>query len=182
MSITTEEIQTAVDRYLAKHPEEASHLQPLSDALAAGKDLTSRTEFDGGHVTCGAAVIDDDNRLLLVQHIGLGRWLLPGGHLEPQDSGLYHAALRELEEETGISSHDTIGPADLAPVDIDVHVIPANPGKGEPEHWHADFRWVYRVQEPKVILQAEEVGGYAWQPINDAPGPKLAAKLTDLLN
>jgi hypothetical protein len=65
-------------------------------------------------------------------------------------------------------------------VDIDIHTIPANPGKGEPEHWHADFRWIYRVREPKVILQAEEVAGYAWRSRGDAPGPKLAAKLTDL--
>ncbi len=176
------EIRTTVARYLERYPHEAGDLRPLTDALAAGKDLTSRLEFDGGHVTCGAAVIDDRGRLLLIRHIGLGKWLLPGGHLESSDVGLYYAGLRELEEETGISWHGTVSPGDLdvIPIDIDVHTIPANPNKGEPEHWHADFRWVYLVEEPKIILQAEEVEGYSWMLKGDAPAPKLAAKLSSL--
>lgn len=34
-----------------------------------------------------------------------------------------------------------------------------------------------RVQEPKVVLHAEEADGYAWRPVTDAPTPKLAIKL-----
>src|SRR5512139_3071795 len=182
MSITTDEIRSTVGRYLDRYPDEEGQLRPLTDALAAGADVNSRREFNGGHVTCGAVVIDDLRRLLLIQHKALGRWLLPGGHLEPTDTALPYAALRELEEENRISWHGAVSPPgqDITPVDIDVHTIPANPAKGEPEHWHADFRWALWVKEPEVVLQAEEVDGYAWLPRDNAPTTKLAAKLTAL--
>jgi hypothetical protein len=69
---------------------------------------------------------------------------------------------------------------DITPIDIDIHAIPANAAKGEPEHWHADFRWVFRVEAPSVVLQAEEVEGYAWRPMADAPTTKLAKKIAYL--
>ncbi|MCD0451338.1 NUDIX domain-containing protein [Actinocorallia sp. API 0066] len=183
MTVKHKEIRAIVTRYLAAHPGEAEHLARLLDALNGDAgDLTSRHTFEGGHVTCGAVVIDDDRRLLLIEHNALGKWLLPGGHLEPEDGSLIQAALRELEEETGISWHSAISPPghDVTPMDIDVHTIPANPAKGEPEHWHADFRYAFHVNEPKVSLQYEEVSGFAWRDHSDAPTPKLAAKLTNL--
>jgi 8-oxo-dGTP pyrophosphatase MutT (NUDIX family) len=182
MTVTTQEIRTTLTRYLERHPDEASELQPLRSALNSGADLSSRSEFNGGHVTCGAVVLGLDGRLLLIRHKALKMWLLPGGHLESSDEGLLAAALRELEEETGISWHDAIAPPghDVMPVDIDIHAIPANAAKDEPDHWHADFRYVFRVTEPQVHVQVIEVDGYAWLDRSEAPTPKLAAKITCL--
>jgi hypothetical protein len=88
MTVTTQEIRTTLTRYLERHPDEASELQPLRSALNSGADLSSRSEFNGGHVTCGAVVLGLDGRLLLIRHKALKMWLLPGGHLESSDEGL----------------------------------------------------------------------------------------------
>ncbi|MGC8556296.1 MAG: NUDIX hydrolase [Conexivisphaera sp.] len=54
-------------------------------------------------VGVGALVISE-GRVLLVRRSnppGRGKWSVPGGHLELGE-GIYEAALRELEEETGV--------------------------------------------------------------------------------
>jgi ADP-ribose pyrophosphatase YjhB (NUDIX family) len=51
----------------------------------------------------GAAVFDDDGRLLLARHADDGGWATPGGMVEPGERPA-DAAVRELREETGIEA------------------------------------------------------------------------------
>ncbi|MFJ2215396.1 NUDIX domain-containing protein [Streptomyces sp. NPDC101062] len=67
--------------------------------------------------------------MLHIKHLALNRWLLPGGHLEADDTSLLAAAQRERTEETGITALVVI-PAGYRPVHIDAHHIPANPRQG----------------------------------------------------
>ncbi len=181
MTVTSREISDTLSRYLAIHPGEHANAAPLLSSLAEGANVTSRSAVPR-HVTCGAAVIDETGKLLVIHHKALGRWLLPGGHLDPGDPGLPAAALRELTEETGIPCQQTVSPAGLGhiPLDIDAHHIPANPAKGEPAHWHADFRFAFSVTDPRVLLQLEEVSDYAWCHPSSLPPTRLAAKVARL--
>ncbi|MFB7014043.1 MULTISPECIES: NUDIX domain-containing protein [unclassified Streptomyces] len=106
-----------------------------------------------------------------------------GGHIE-DDQTLLAAALREGCEETGIRPGDLcLTPQFLgAPVDIDVHVIAADPDKGEPAHQHFDFRFVFYLaasQPPPLVLQDEEVSGAQWLAFTDVSSPTLCTKLLD---
>ncbi|MGI5292664.1 NUDIX hydrolase [Nonomuraea polychroma] len=161
-------------RYLAAHPDQAPGLFRLTEALGIECDLVDRRAFPL-HVTCSAAVINAAGRVLMIHHRALNRWLLPGGHAEPEDGSLCRAALRELEEEAGIPWRHAVSPPgrDIVPVDIDVHEIPANPAKGEPAHLHADFRYAFHATDTKVSLQREEVTAFAWRPKADLPTPRL---------
>lgn len=48
-----------------------------------------------------AGIVRDDDRLLLVQSLDDGRWSLPGGAIEPEDTPA-DAVVREVWEETGL--------------------------------------------------------------------------------
>ena len=154
-------------RYLVRFPDERDRVAPLLAELDCGSAITDRSNRTG-HLTCSAALIDPEARVLLIHHNALGRWLRPGGHLEPQDTTLPQAALRELCEETGIPASLVTAIDEITPLDIDAHVIPANPARGEPEHWHFDLCYAFRVADrPEVALQAAEVSGYQWSPVSE---------------
>jgi 8-oxo-dGTP pyrophosphatase MutT (NUDIX family) len=62
----------------------------------------SRSQFNPGHITCtGLVFAPDGDRLLLVHHKRLDRWLPPGGHVEVDDLDIWNTARREVVEETG---------------------------------------------------------------------------------
>jgi len=113
-----------------------------------------------GHLTGSGFVLDASReRVLLLHHARLQRWLQPGGHGE----GELHPrqiALREIEEETGL------GPADLTPypdarlLDVDVHLIPARPG--EPAHPHLDLRFGFVAREGAQARLSEESTALCW--------------------
>jgi 8-oxo-dGTP pyrophosphatase MutT (NUDIX family) len=82
----------------------------------------SRDHFTPGHITCtGLVLAPDGARILLVHHRRLDRWLLPGGHVEPEDAAIGDAARREVIEETGVALRSN----PTAPLcGVDVHGIP----------------------------------------------------------
>jgi 8-oxo-dGTP pyrophosphatase MutT (NUDIX family) len=174
MTVTNEEIRGVLARYLDAYPDRAPDVARLTHLLGPGPSLASRATFPL-HVTCSAACIDDTGQVLMIHHRALQKWLLPGGHVEPEDISLYGAALRELEEEAGMPWQHAVSPPslDLIPLDIDVHEIPANPAKGEPAHWHADLRFAFWAKETTIVIQPEEVTAYAWRPVSDLPTPRL---------
>ena len=125
--------------------------------LASSPEPFSRRQFNPGHTTCTGLVLSpEQDRILLVLHRRLQRWLLPGGHVEPDDPLIGDAGRREVVEETG-----AILRADPAPllVGVDVHGIPSR--RAEPFHLHHDL--IFRFHAVSDAFQAsEEVREVAW--------------------
>jgi 8-oxo-dGTP pyrophosphatase MutT (NUDIX family) len=174
--IAVQHIRAAVDTYLGCHPGDVGRIAPLINALADPGDLASRTTFTG-HVTCSAIVLDQAGHVLHIRHNALNAWLCPGGHLEPADSSLAEAALREVGEETGIDIR-ALTTVDEMPIDIDVHPIPANPARGEPGHQHFDLRYAFMAAaRPEICLQRDEVHDFAWLPAAEIQSAHLAERI-----
>jgi 8-oxo-dGTP pyrophosphatase MutT (NUDIX family) len=87
-------------------------------------------------VTASALVVDLRSGLLLLhRHRRIGRWLQPGGHIEPAEAP-EAAALREVAEETGyLAAHP---PAAPSIVHVDEH-------PGPDGHLHLDLRYLLLV-------------------------------------
>jgi 8-oxo-dGTP pyrophosphatase MutT (NUDIX family) len=141
--------------------DEASYVIAI-DALASGRDMAVRSEFDPGHFTASGFVASPDRlSLLLIEHAKLGRWLQPGGHMELGDPSVEEAARREIAEETGIASLSRVG---TTLVRIDTHEIP--PHGGEPGHIHIDLGIGF-ISHTAEIGPIDEVLDARWVPFDE---------------
>ncbi len=145
-------------------PEEDKSRELILAMLEQTPAPFSRRQFHPGHITCTALVLDPGRlRVLLVYHHRLHRWLLPGGHVEEEDTSLARTAQREAEEETSVR----IAAAETARlVGMDVHAIPAHKRKKEPFHLHHDLIFAFAA-ESDVIAATDEAPEVAWCAVDD---------------
>ena len=69
--------------------------------LLMRNQLVYRTQSGSMETSCGVVLVNFGSVLLL--QYPQGHWGFPKGHYEPEDGVFQRTALRELEEETGIS-------------------------------------------------------------------------------
>lgn len=123
------------------------------------------------HFTATAFVVDSRNRVLLMWHKRLSRWMPPGGHVDP-DEMPEETAVRECKEETGLdvevvsdaqedlftASRDE-GRMLKKPMAMLLENIPASIERNEPAHQHMDFLFHVRLlDESQALVLAEEEG------------------------
>ena len=115
-----------------------------------------------GHVTGSAWIVSPDRqRVVLIHHRKLDRWLQPGGHADG-DPDAAAVALREAREETGLTSLRLVGDDGEGPLifDVDVHTIPA---RGDvPEHLHHDIRFLLEADPEEPFGVSDEVTNIRW--------------------
>jgi 8-oxo-dGTP pyrophosphatase MutT (NUDIX family) len=137
-------------------------VEQTMDLLQASPAPFSRTSYVPGHITASAVVLAPDlQHVLLVYHERLGRWLQPGGHVEPDDTTVQDTARREVLEETGIGLESTQAPALVA---VDVHEIPET--AVEPFHLHHDLMFHFTVAVRGTPSSHQRA---TWCPIADLP-------------
>ena len=152
------DLSLALTRFRARNPGEAESAALFEGFLDSSPDTFER-HHPPGHFTGSAWLVSaDGQRVLLTHHRKLARWLQLGGHADG-DADLARVALREAEEESGLT--DLVVEADI--FDLDRHAIPAR--GADPEHWHYDVRFVVRATGSEAFAVSEESLELAWKPV-----------------
>ena len=131
-----------VRAYADIFPDEAQMVERSLDLLKkADGDVCVRATTPA-HITASLLIVSEAD-MLTIWHPYLKCWIQPGGHIDPGEVPI-EAALREASEETGLTCDLDRWHAEHSdlPYDIDCLFVPANPKKGEGEHWHIDFRYL----------------------------------------
>jgi 8-oxo-dGTP pyrophosphatase MutT (NUDIX family) len=190
-----ERLRAALLAHVPADAREAEHRARMLALAVAPGDVFSRVHFAPGHFTASAFVLSPDaTSLLLILHTRLGRWLQPGGHIDPEDETVLAAARREVAEEAGIvglappagrTPRTTRGePGAGAILDLDVHPIPAH--AAEPAHEHFDVR-VLLMARSAALAAGPGVSAARWVPLatvaatmTDESVRRVAAKLVEI--
>lgn len=139
-----------------------------------------RDHFDGGHMTgSGVLISADGTRVLMNYHKALQTWLNFGGHADGE-ADMMDVAMRETIEESGIA-HIELASDDI--LSVDVHVIPANKKRPEPEHNHYDVRYLFRVLAPEyeAFEISDESESLRWCTYEEALELPILDEMRDLL-
>lgn len=125
-----------------------------------GELLADRTTAPG-HLTGSALVVDHSGeRVVVLLHTKLRRWLQPGGHADG-DHELAGVALKEASEETGIEGLRVLVPA----VDLDVHRVDHGDALGT--HLHLDLRFVVVAPPDATIVGNHESLDLRWVDLDE---------------
>ena len=140
-------LEQLLQDYGAQYPAEGHAQQRVLRFLRSTQHCFERTCVEG-HFTASAFLMNyTGDKALLMHHTKLDIWLQPGGHCDG-DPDVYAVALKEAQEETGITAIKLV----KSPIfDIDVHRVPAF--GNEPAHYHYDVRLLMQVTDPQACIQ-----------------------------
>ena len=165
-----EVVLKSLEGHIAADSKEANDLRTIRRDLLRGPSRFGQGNAQA-HLTGSAFVLDKNRRLLMTFHRKLSRWLQLGGHSERSEYDLAETAMREAQEESGLSDlifHPAFGNSLL---DVDIHSIPARKHTLEHEHW--DFRYVFLTLSPDRIKLSEESTDLRWFTLTEVLGLSL---------
>jgi len=153
----------AFDHFRPQTPEEAADVE-RGRVLLGGDAFSRSTPF---HVTGSALVVHPPTgRVLLRWHDRQQAWLQVGGHADPGEVDPYATALREGEEETGLTDlRPWPGPE---PAIVQVVAVPVPAGKGEPPHEHLDVRYLLATEQPEDARPENPTAELRWLRVAEA--------------
>lgn len=151
------DIKTALLSYKSFDEDEENSRLKILQFLDGQENHFCRTNLKG-HITGSGFLINKaGERVLMNHHRKLNKWMVFGGHSDG-DPVTENVAIKETQEESGILNIKTIGNI----LDVDVHMIPENPSKQEPEHYHYDICYLLQCCGSEVFKLSDESIELRW--------------------
>lgn len=161
------QIKAILDAHQTTDEKEQQDIILIKQLIQAHPNIINMN-CEVGHLTASAIIVDiTSNKTLLHFHKRLNRWLQVGGHAD-YETDFSQVALREAQEETGLSDL-AYYPVDspVVPLDFDVHTFPQR--NAIPEHLHLDFRYVLTTSQPNALAPADgESVQFKWLTFDEA--------------
>jgi 8-oxo-dGTP pyrophosphatase MutT (NUDIX family) len=165
-----------LEHYCPRTAVEADDVHRLTEMVHAAEDPWTRSS--PLHATASALVIHPDSgRVLLRWHQRQQAWLQVGGHGDSGETDALAIALREAQEETGLTDLAPWPSGDLRHVVI----VGVPPGKGEPAHEHADLRFVLATSTPEAAVPEQADAPLQWLLVDDAMAVTAEENLRETL-
>lgn len=143
-------LQLLKEYELTVSPNEKEAVAELLQYVSENPDCFKREAKEGAkHIAASVLLITPDfKKALFLWHTKIGRWTQPGGHADGNPD-LESVALKELEEETGITSAELVSPV---PLDIYRFDYPAEVFGYRKSIYNLCFlAFLPEGQEPKIM-------------------------------
>ncbi len=159
--MSRENLIEKLTNYQPMTTEEKESREFMISFANATEDCFDRTQL-AGHFTGSSWIINQSwDKVILLNHVKLSRWLQPGGHCDGNPV-ILETAMKEAEEETGLKNLRLISEEIF---DIDAHSVKHDEN---PEHIHYDVRFLFEADDTEeLILEEGKAKEVKWVPLED---------------
>lgn len=160
-------LQEEIQKYIPFNEQEENDKRIMIKHLSEKNNVLTRVN-EIAHFTASAWVLNkDEDKVLMIYHNIYKSWSWTGGHADG-DEDLLAVAIREVQEETGISEiipviHNIYS---LETITVDGHV---KKGKYVSSHLHMNVTYLLKATgEEELVVKPDENSGVKWVKIEDA--------------
>jgi 8-oxo-dGTP pyrophosphatase MutT (NUDIX family) len=160
-------LEKQIQDYITYNEQEENDKRVMLNYINYNHDVLTRSN-EIAHFTASAWVLNpNENKLLMIYHNIYKSWAWTGGHADGEED-LLSVAIREVQEETGITKVvpviDDIFSLEI--ITVDGHM---KKGKYISSHLHLNVTFLLKALEyEKLVIKPDENKGVKWMEIEEA--------------